>query len=515
MILLVHENNKALKVLDGHLQELDVLVLPSITDMLFRLAERFPDKIVLWCNKAYLEYVNLPQIPNIFHHKLIMASFSVSGQYFIPKSIGFIDQSVFVNVKREHRYPTWLMSSDVGGVSAEFLNAIDRIDKTGHFEYFINALAKKAMPQGLFCYSNPSLLYTLPPQKGHVAAASNVSLFKFVKQHYKWVWVWVLLYCNMVYKKRLPILAFVCALFYKKREVSFRKIKVQSFKKPITAKTIDVIIPTIGRKPYLYKVLKDLSCQTLLPQQVIVIEQNPLEGSVSELQFLTEETWPFKVKHVFTHQTGACNARNMALDMVESEWVFLFDDDIRFRPDLLKLVFEKIEQYGIRALAVKCLKKNEELPKECNNIHQTGIFGSGNSVVKASSLKQVRFNMALEFGYGEDFDFGVQLRNKGEDVVFFPDIAITHLKAPMGGFRTKFVHPWEKENIQPKPSPTVMYTYLKHRTQEQVGAYKLILFLRQLKKQRVYNYAAFLHRFKKQWNLSVLWAQKLERNTDA
>jgi GT2 family glycosyltransferase len=40
--------------------------------------------------------------------------------------------------------------------------------------------------------------------------------------------------------------------------------------------------------------------------------------------------------------------------------------------------------------------------------------------------------MALEFGYGEDTDFGMQLRNKGFDVIYFPDLKITHLKAPMG-----------------------------------------------------------------------------------
>jgi GT2 family glycosyltransferase len=38
-------------------------------------------------------------------------------------------------------------------------------------------------------------------------------------------------------------------------------------------KSIDVIIPTIGRKQYLYAVLQDLAQQTHLPVNVIIVEQ--------------------------------------------------------------------------------------------------------------------------------------------------------------------------------------------------------------------------------------------------
>jgi hypothetical protein len=57
-------------------------------------------------------------------------------------------------------------------------------------------------------------------------------------------------------------------------------------------KSIDVIIPTIGRKQYLYAVLQDLAQQTHLPVNVIIVEQNPQEDSVSDLDFLINQTWP-------------------------------------------------------------------------------------------------------------------------------------------------------------------------------------------------------------------------------
>ena len=76
---------------------------------------------------------------------------------------------------------------------------------------------------------------------------------------------------------------------------------------------IDVIIPTIGRSNYVHNVLKDLAQQTHLPKRVIIIEQHPDPASTSDLDFIYSKSWPFAIKHQFIHQTGACNARNLAL----------------------------------------------------------------------------------------------------------------------------------------------------------------------------------------------------------
>ena len=253
--------------------------------------------------------------------------------------------------------------------------------------------------------------------------------------------------------------------------------------------------------------LKDLAQQTHLPVNVIIVEQNPQPDSVSDLDFLMNQTWPFVIKHVFTHQSGACNARNLALSHVESEWVFLNDDDNKFDANLIEKVFEKVEQYGSKIITTAYLQENEM--QDYILIHQSGIFGSGNSFVKASCLADVSFDIALEFGYGEDTDFGMQLRNKGFDVIYFPDLKITHLKAPMGGFRIKVKRLWENEKMQPKPSPTIMYVFLKHYTQEQLLSYKLVSFFKILKKESVRNYLVFFREFEKKWKLSLYWAHHL------
>ena len=158
------------------------------------------------------------------------------------------------------------------------------------------------------------------------------------------------------------------------------------------------------------------------------------------MDFLTNEDWPFLIKAIFTRQSGACNARNLALQQVTSDWVFLNDDDNRFESNLIKDVFFYIKKFGVKSVSTSYLQKNESLQNF--EISQSTNFGSGNSFLKSELLKQVSFDLALEFGYGEDTDFGLQLRNLGIDILYLPKPTILHLKAPFGGFRIAPVFVW-------------------------------------------------------------------------
>jgi GT2 family glycosyltransferase len=369
------------------------------------------------------------------------------------------------------------------------------------------------MPKGLLCYSEPRLLKRKPevvPTK-----TSSFTLFRFVKQHYRTRWVFLLLLNLFLYERKLPLLPFLFSLFYKNRSeinINLDAIKVQSTRKELNQGTVDVIIPTIGRKNYLHDVLKDFSKQILLPKKIIIVEQNPEAGSTSELDYLTNEKWPFEIQHLFIHQAGACNARNLALDQTQSEWVFLADDDNRFEATLLQDIFEKIKQYGNPAVTTSYPQKGES--KKYTKVIQWSTFGAGNSFVRRDLLEQLRFSTSFEFGYGEDGDFGMQLRNLGYDVLYFPEPEIIHLKAPVGGFRTKPVLRWHNDSIQPKPSPTIMLYQMLHNTQAQTNSYKTTLFFKYYKHQNIKNPIRYYLNFQKQWDSSVFWANELMKKNE-
>lgn len=512
MIILFHDGKESIKYLDTKTGEENLRKDSSIQKSLFFLSKTYPNKLLLWCNILLKENINFNIIKSIFHHHLIFASYSTTGEYSISKNIGFVDQHCFINVKKNVQYPTWLMSDDIGGAYASVIRKSEPlININQSFSVFLSSFAKLSMPKGLLCYSSPKLLLNNHIKIESSLKYKNLQQYNFIKQHYKKQWLFVQFIIQLFYNKRFHLFALINSLFFKKRydlSIDFNDIEIKSTKQKITKEdfTVDVLIPTLGRKEHLHKVLIDLSNQTLLPKKIIIVEQNGDETSSSELDYLGNH-WPFEIDHTFTYQLGACNARNIALSKVTSDWVFFADDDIRFEKDLLEKLFIKINELGTSCIVMSCLQKKEKQKKII--IAQSEHFGSGTSLVKSDSLKKVNFKSEHEFGYGEDSDFGMQLRNNGTEIVSVPQITMLHLKAPAGGFRLKVNYGWSQEIIQPKPSPTVMAYNLKHLTKEQLISYKLLLFLKFYTRQTIKNPIKYFKVMNKKWYVSVYWAKKM------
>lgn len=481
----------------------------ACTVALWELAERFPNELLGWCEEAHLVHLDLEKWKDIFHHDLIMASYAVESA-FLPESIGYVEQLPFANLNREVLFGTWRMSKDVGGIQANVLNRFKPLmGKIENFEYLLNAVAKLGQQNSLFCYSAPGLVKKTPV-KSLVHTASKQQLFTFVYQHYNSVWLMILTWCLYKYEKQFPLnplfRGFKRQKYFKKK-VDLSGIPVASVRSLKVSDAIDVIIPTMGRPDHLYNVLKDFSRQTALPQKLIIVEQNPDTASVTKLDYLENEKWPFKIVHHFIHRTGACHARNLALSETTSDWVFFSDDDQRFGEDLIENIFKEIKKYGVDGLTTSYLQAGEKMnftvPK------QWGTFGAGNSVILGSFARRVNFSPAFEHGYGEDMDYGMQLRNLGCDIIYHPGLIIHHLKAAVGGFREKYVKEWEKENIKPKPSPTLMVYALKYYSKEQLKGFKTSLLLKFYNKQSVRNPFKYIKEMRESWKISKKWAKKL------
>ncbi|MGI0107847.1 glycosyltransferase family 2 protein [Salinimicrobium sp. WS361] len=509
MKILVHKRALVpVKVISSNGEEIN-LKSKSCTAALWELAGRFPNELLGWCEEAHSEQLDLEEWKKIFHHDLIMASYAVEST-FLPESIGYVEQLPFANLNRDVFYGTWRMSRDVGGVHAKVLLLFKpSMNRVRDFEYLINSVAKLGQQNSLFCYSSPGLVKE-PPAKPVVHTASRHQLFTFVYQHYNSVWLMILIWCLYKYEKKFPVKSLLKGFKtekYFQKKVDLSEITVSSCRFPEVSEAIDVIIPTMGRRDHLYNVLKDFTEQTLLPRKLIIVEQNPDSNSVSDLDYLKKEKWPFEIIHHFIHRTGACNARNLALAETTADWVFFSDDDQRFDKDLLENIFKEIKKFGVDGLTTSYLqsgeKKNFTVPK------QWGTFGAGNSVVLAEFARSVKFSPAFEHGYGEDMDYGMQLRNLGCDIIYHPGLVIHHIKAETGGFREKTNMDWEKERIKPKPSPTLMAYALKYYSKEQLMGFKTSLLLKYYNKQAVKNPFKYNREMRESWKKSKTWARKL------
>ena len=193
------------------------------------------------------------------------------------------------------------MSTDVGGIKGKVLLRFQNM--FGHIKEFgmlLNSIAKLGQQNGLFCYSTPILLnerIQLSPSKKLKATASNKKLFSFVYSHYKIHRLFLLFWCFIKYEGSIPLWDFCGAFFkrkYFKKNIDLSSISVKTDKPGTKRNTIDVIIPTLGRRDYLLQVLEDLKEQTLLPKKVIVVEQTPPLGSKPELPKIKTKIWLFE-----------------------------------------------------------------------------------------------------------------------------------------------------------------------------------------------------------------------------
>ena len=299
MIILYHNNQNVIAsnydVLNNIIQKNKNLF---IVNFLFLVAKEYPNDLLIWCHEKLASNINKSQLEKLFHHQKIMCSFDPSVGYW-PAMVGYVEDSPFLKINKEVQYPTWQMSGWVGGIHTSVMNALaPHLKNENDFTYFLSSLAKKAMPLGLLCYSTPLLLKENVKIKQEQVNVNTV--YKFVKQHYKSRWVILLLLNRLLYEQKWDVFPFLKSFFYVNKSFYVKaldQIKVNSSRKSINETTIDVIIPTIGRKDYLYNVLKDLTKQTKLPKNVIIIEQNPDLNSVSALDYLTSERWPFILKH--------------------------------------------------------------------------------------------------------------------------------------------------------------------------------------------------------------------------
>ncbi|MCH4821569.1 glycosyltransferase family 2 protein [Gramella lutea] len=499
MIYLIHQEGKIFDKVFREEQELPIRS-NSLVEAFWELAQNYSGEILVWVEKSHFEKLNRPYFKQHFEHQNIMTSYAIRSRYFSDE-IGYIDQLPFINPHLGAKYPTWLMSTDVGGIFGKTAIKFQQLlkDQRG-FGYLINSIAKIGQQNSLLCYSDPGLV-NLENREELEFQASNSDLFAFVGQHYKKEWLWVLSYCFKKYRKEIPLKKLVSGLLktnYFQAQLELGEIEIKKTKN-VLKEDLDVVIPTLGRPEYVQQVLQDLKEQTLPPAKVILIEQNPDTSSESELDFLQED-WPFIVIHQFIHQTGACNARNMALKEVSSKWVFLADDDIRLPNNLLEQSVIELRRLQVDALNLACLQPGEEVV--FRKIKQWGAFGSGTSIVKSRLARQCKFDEVLEFGFGEDLDFGLQLREKGCDIIFHPRLSFTHLKAERGGFRSTGINEWDKEVVEPKPSPTMMYLIKKHYTKEMIRGYKAALFLKFYRKQSIKNPLRYYRLMQKRWKKS-------------
>jgi succinoglycan biosynthesis protein ExoM len=102
------------------------------------------------------------------------------------------------------------------------------------------------------------------------------------------------------------------------------------------AVTISVCIATFRRLDRLHALLEDLAKQTLLPDEVVIIDNDAAGSARKVVEDFKTKGCPFKIIYDIQPERSISVTRNMTVHRSSGEWLAFIDDDERAPPEWLE-----------------------------------------------------------------------------------------------------------------------------------------------------------------------------------
>jgi GT2 family glycosyltransferase len=226
------------------------------------------------------------------------------------------------------------------------------------------------------------------------------------------------------------------------------------------SKLISVIIVTLNRKKYVIDLVSDLSKQSLIPYEVLIICQSDGDNifDYSEINEMVSR-FGFLIQYIHLDVKGPCNARNYGVNLSKGEVLVFIDDDSRVRNDFLSEICKPINELKSHVVAGAICDEmgNYESQTEYHrdvfeksvhwyfaftrNISMPNKFSYGFSlpagcfaIEKSIFLKIGGFDMFFDpNGAGEDRELAIRLLFNGFSIFCNSNAKLFHLAAKFGG----------------------------------------------------------------------------------
>lgn len=106
------------------------------------------------------------------------------------------------------------------------------------------------------------------------------------------------------------------------------------------ADNISIVTPTFRRPVEVLDLLENLSKQSLLPREVVLVDGAPPEEDATEKAVKKViSSYPFEVRYV-RHGGGTAVQRNVGIDLANGDFVALVDDDVRLTENFLRNIVD-------------------------------------------------------------------------------------------------------------------------------------------------------------------------------
>lgn len=196
------------------------------------------------------------------------------------------------------------------------------------------------------------------------------------------------------------------------------------------ALSISIVIPVFNDQDHLEKCLQAIAGQTVMPDEVIVVDNNSTDDSAR-----VARSYPF-VKLISEKQQGVLYARNKGFDNAQSDIIGRIDADTQLPEDWVHRVLSIFEQTDIAAISgpvgfhdaparVVGLFFDKNIRRITWKLGSRDdavfLFGS-NMALRRSAWRQVRGEVCDRKDVHEDVDLAIHLFQAGLAVAFDDDL---------------------------------------------------------------------------------------------
>ncbi|MEA3180327.1 MAG: succinoglycan biosynthesis protein ExoM [Gammaproteobacteria bacterium] len=197
---------------------------------------------------------------------------------------------------------------------------------------------------------------------------------------------------------------------------------------------LTVCIATYRRNGQLDEVLDDLMRQTVLPDQVVVVDNDAAGGARAVIERRGGNSAPFRIDYAVQPERNIAKTRNRTVELAEGEWLAFVDDDERAPETWLQRLLEAAEKYAadgvlspveprLAADAPDWIRKGRfyDFPHQPEGaVVPLNCMRFGNVLLRGDWLRAEPgpFDERYRLGTGEDGDLLVRLANKGARIIW-------------------------------------------------------------------------------------------------
>jgi hypothetical protein len=222
---------------------------------------------------------------------------------------------------------------------------------------------------------------------------------------------------------------------------------------------VSVIIPTLNRYTYLKDALQDLEKQDYKNFEVIVVDQSePFEPTFYH-------DFDLEVTVIRQEEKALWLARNIAVKTAKSEFVAMYEDDVRIPSDWLSNHLKCLDYFDADISAGVFFAAGTKMPVARSFFRWAEQFATGNACLKKDVFRKIGlFDRQFEKQRMGDGEFGLRAYLAGFKSISNPYSWCEDIKAPSGGLRQ--MGSWDafrpKSWWAPRPVPSVLYLTRKY-----------------------------------------------------